>query len=294
MRKKVIVTAVIVIAISAIISACAPNKRKSAVPTVDNTPSPTSAPVIVLDAGHGKSSQLMTDEEKAQNGWVFNSETNGWGEWRHFKYGASSPDCEGTGCSKRTTQNGGCWYPIENGDRDIEGDINLRNCIAAKTYLESMGYRVRLSRSSSDENPSITRRLSYCYPSCDTSLDPDAAAFVCIHSNAGGGEGTAYIVLDGYYDQPLKFGSDEYVKASNTLGRCINDTIAEQTPLNAASPITFEPELIALCKSPIPCAYLEIGFFDNPSDFEVLTSQYDDIGKAIASGIDAFFKEYAK
>ena len=262
--------------------------------TYENTYEDTAVaagPVIVLDPGHGKSSGAMSDEEKSASGWVHTG--SGWGEWRHFKYGTSGPDCEGDGCSHRVTPNGACWYPIGNGDRDAEPAINLNNCLAAKQYLEQLGYTVRITRETNAENPSITRRLSYCYPGNDTTAQPDADIFVCVHSNAGGGSGSSYIALEGPYDQPTTLGSsDAYVDAGNTLGRYINDEIGNYTLLGMNAPITFEPELIAFCKCPVVCGYMEIGFFDNPSDLEILNSSSDAIGHAIASGIDKFAREY--
>ena len=261
---------------------------------VENTEAAVSEvkkPVIVLDPGHGKSSGAMTDEEKSASGWVHTG--SGWGEWRHFKYGTSGPDCKGDGCSHRVTQGGACWYPIGNSDRDTEPEINLNNCLAAKGSLEQLGYDVRLTRKTNDVHPSITRRLTYCYPNNDTSLAPDADIFVCVHSNAGGGSGTSYIALEGPYDQPTTLGSsDAYVNAGNTLGRYINDEVGRYTSLSVNAPITFEPELIAFCKAPVTCGYMEIGFFDNSSDLAILNSSYDAIGHAIADGIDKFVQEY--
>ena len=243
--------------------------------------------IIVLDPGHGKSSSNMTVDEKKAYGWVQNS-SGAWGEWRHFKIGSGTVDCEGSGCNHRVTPNGACWYPIGNGDRASEPDINLKNAMAARHYLESMGYSVRMTRTSNDENPSITRRLEYCYPDGDKTKKPDAVLFLCIHSNAGGSRGTSYIKLDGKYDQA--WIESDYVSEGNRLGKLCNDRIAAETSLSESGPITFEPELIAFCKSPVPCGYLEIGFFDNKADRAVLDSEYDKIGKAIAEGVDDYCK----
>ena len=160
--------------------------------------------------------------------------------------------------------------------------------MAARHYLESMGYSVRMTRTSNDENPSITRRLEYCYPDGDKTKKPDAVLFLCIHSNAGGSRGTSYIKLDGKYDQA--WIESDYVSEGNRLGKLCNDRIAAETSLSESGPITFEPELIAFCKSPVPCGYLEIGFFDNKADRAVLDSEYDKIGKAIAEGVDDYCK----
>ena len=240
--------------------------------------------VIVLDPGHGKSSQNMSDEEKRNSGWIYNSSKGQWGEWRHFKSHTIWEDCEGYGCSGRVTSGGGEWYPIYNGDRDTEPDLNLQNALAAKKYLEQMGYTVRLTRSSNNENPSITQRLKYCYPNQNTSASPDALAFICIHSNAGGGSGTAYISLSGEYDQ--QGIPADYAEQGNALGKAMNDKIAQTTSLKNSGCLDFQPELIAFCKSPVVCAYLEIGFFDNSSDLNILKTETDAIGKAIAEGIN--------
>lgn len=258
------------------------------------TPEPTaevnlSSRIIVIDPGHGKSSSLMSSEEKMQYGWVRNN-SGAWGEWRHFKKGSANIDCTGSGCNGRVTPNGACWYPIGNGDRNTEPDINLKNALAAKKHLEQMGYTVRLTRSSNDENPSITKRLSYCYPANDTSKSPDAAAFICIHSNASGGgaRGTAYISAKDPYDQA--WITPTYAQDSNRLGRLCNERIANTTSLtlHGSGSIDWEPELIAFCKAPVPCGYLEIGFFDNSSDLAILNSESDAIGKAIAEGVNEF------
>lgn len=250
------------------------------------------AKIIVLDPGHGKPSSLMTDNEKEKSGWIENS-SGAWGEWRHYKIGSSTDNCEGSGCNGRVTPNGACWYPIGNGDRNTEPDINLRNAFAAQKYLEEMGYTVRITRTTNDENPSITRRLSYCHPDNDTSKEPDAEVFVCIHSNASGGaaRGTAYVSAEGVYDQ--KWIDGTYAEDSNRLGKLCNDFIADMTSLslNGNGTISWEPELIAFCKSPVPCGYLEIGFFDNSDDLTILEAEYDKIGMAIAKGVDEFCKE---
>lgn len=246
--------------------------------------------IIVLDPGHGKSSGDMTDTEKEAYGWIYNSTKNQWGEWRHWKSDTIWQDCGGSGCSGRVTPNGACWYSIGSGDRDTEPDINLQNCLAAKKYLEQMGYTVRLTRTSNDENPSITQRLTYCYPNRNTDALPDAELFICVHSNAGGGSGSAYIELEGPYDQSGI--SDSYAENGNTLGKVINDEIISQTSLkcHGNGVISGQPELIAFCKSPVTCGYLEIGFYDNPNDLSILKSETDSIGKAIACGIDKYVK----
>lgn len=238
---------------------------------------------IFLDPGHGKSSGLMSNEEKTEYGWTMNA--NGeWGEWRHWRSGKYGADCIG---DDGGSQSGECFYPIENGDRDEEPDINMQNCLSAKEQLEQMGYRVVLSRESNYENPSITKRIN-------DAVISGASLYVCVHSNAGGGSGTAYISLSeksGYYAQ---HPDGKYAEQGNILGKIINGKIAETTSLqtHGSGEIENEEYLILFHKSPITCAYLEIGFFDNENDLKILSEEYDKIGRAIAEGIDEYCAQY--
>lgn len=255
-------------------------------PASKTTPQTSARPIIVLDPGHGRSSSAMNAEERENEGWVYSSAKGQWGEWRHWKNNSRTTDCEGEGCNHY----GDCWYPMANGDRSTEPEINLANCLAAKKYLEDMGYTVRLTRSTANENPSITKRISYCYPNGDTEANPDASVFICVHSNAGGGRGSAYIELVGDYAQ--KGISSTYIEDGNRLGKTINDEIVSETslPSHAGGKIGNEGYLIAFNKSPVICGYLEIGFFDNSADLSILKNETDKIGKAIANGIDKFMK----
>lgn len=245
--------------------------------------------IIVLDPGHGVSSFSMSDAEKEADGWIYDSSKGGWGEWRHWKSGTFGQDCNGSGCTKRAPSGGGCWYPMVNGDRATEPDINLNNALAAKKYLEQMGYTVRMARGDSD-NPSMTKRLQYCYPDGDMTKEPDADAYICIHSNAGGGKGSCYISLSGLYDQAGI--APDYIEQGNALGKAINDRIVSDTSLSSiGSGGRYDgyPTLVLFCKSQITIAYMEIGFFDNAGDLAILQNESDAIGKAIANGINDYY-----
>lgn len=261
---------------------------------IANTPVPTEEAaaegndkrIVVIDAGHGKQSSEMTEEEKTAEGYEYNSDAYEWGEWRHYKNGTFGQDCYGSGCTGLCPENASCWYPAENGDRDLEPEINLSNALAAKAYLEQLGYEVRLTRETNEQNPSMNKRVSYCFPDNDVSAEPDADAYICIHSNAGGGSGTSYIELNGPYEQSLI--PEDYIDSSNYLGQLINERVAEKTGLSINVPIDT-PRLILFNKCPVPIAYMEIGFFDNESDLSVLQESADDVGRAIAEGVDAYF-----
>ncbi len=246
---------------------------------------------IVLDPGHGASSFVMSDDDKKKDGWTYR-EGFGWGEWRHWKSGTLWQDCEGTGCSKRAPDGDNCWYGIGRSNRDTEPAINLANALAAKRHLENMGYTVRLTRSTNSDNPSMSKRLSYCCPNNDTAKNADADLFVCLHTNATGngkGRGSYYIALFGEYDQ--KGANEEYIRKGNLAGKCINDRIVSETSLTASRNGVYNgyPELVLFCMSPVPIAYMEIGYYDNSEDLAILNSETDSIGLAIAHGIDDYF-----
>lgn len=240
--------------------------------------------VVFLDPGHGKDSGSMDMSEKEQSGWVKNS-SGVWGEWRHWTDGEYGINCEGN--DGNASQANDCWYPIENGDRDKEPDINLKNCLAAKRSLENTGkYTVVMSRNSNDENPSITKRI-------EMAEKANADIYVCVHSNAGGGSGSAYISMSTDSDYYAMNRSASFAQDANTLGKMINDRIVSDTSLDSYSGgcIDSEPYLILFQKTKTVCAYLEIGFFDNSSDLSILQGDSDAIGQAIANGIDDYFSE---
>lgn len=251
---------------------------------------PPQKPIIVLDAGHGKPSGQMTDEEKTANGYTYNEQTHSWGEWRHYKNDTFGEDCMGEGCTRTAPPNGSCWYPMGNSDRDTEPEINLNNALAAKQYLEEMGYEVRMTRTTNDDAPSMNKRVSCCFPDNDITQSPDAALYVCLHSNAGGGSGTAYIELEGEYRQSII--PEDYVEQSNTAGQIINKKVAAATGLSLNTPIKNEGYLILFNKCPVPIAYLEIGYYDNASDLEIIKSSADEIGQAIAEGAEQYLSIY--
>lgn len=259
--------------------------------TSETTQASSGKKIIVLDPGHGLSSSSMSADEKTAAGYVYNSSKGQWGEWRHWKSGSSTTDCESSGCTGTHPANASCWYAMGNGDRSTEPEINLANSLAAKKYLEQMGYTVRMTRTTNNENPSFSKRLSYCYPNNDSSTAADAAVCVVIHSNAGGGRGSAYISAGGKYDQ--KGISENYASQCNALGAAINRRITSQTSLSqySSGSIGGEEALIAFCKSPVPVGYIEIGFFDSSSDLSILKSESDQIGKSIAEGINDYLTQ---
>lgn len=247
-----------------------------------------SSRIIVLDAGHG------TEGPSEASGWINNGSE--WGEWRHFKEGTYGQNCNG--CNQPGTSQYGCWYPYSAGTRpEIEPTLTWKMTTAAQKYLQSKDYTVRLTKSSMAEDPSMTKRATYCFPGNDITKNPDAEIFVCIHSNAGGGTGSCYMNLDtssGHYKQG--YIPADYAARGNALGKSINDAIVSQTSLGAYSNGVFNgnENVILFHKNPVTTAYLEIGFYDDGSpDLPILQSESDKIGQAIADGIDSYLQGVA-
>lgn len=241
----------------------------------NNTSVASNGRIIVIDPGHGKSSDNMSSSEKTASGY---EQRNGvWGEWTRFKAGTWGEE----------NKSGG-FYSMGDGDRDTEPDLNLQNALAAKKYLEEMGYSVRMTRTTNNENPSFTQRAKKAFANGDTTKAPDAVCIVCLHSNAGGGKGSAYISAGGSYNQ--KYIPSGYASKSNDIGKKINDRIVAQTSLSryGSGEMDFMPNLILFHKSPVPVAYMEIGFFDNSNDLNILKTQSDKIGRAIAEGVNDY------
>ena len=90
-----------------------------------------------------------------------------------------------------------------NADRDTEPQINLDNALATQKYLEQMGYEVRMTRTSNEQNPSMDKRVSYCFPNNDTTSNPDAAGICLYPLKCRSGRGTSYIALGTDYEQKL-------------------------------------------------------------------------------------------
>lgn len=248
---------------------------------IKNTASIAGKKIIVLDPGHGKDSGSMSGDEKINSGYLYNSANGSWGEWRHFKNGTWGQECAGSECV-----GGSCWYPMGNGDREIEPEITLAHALAAKKYLEQMGYIVRMTRTSNSENPSFTQRAKKAFANGDSGNAPDAECIVCIHANSSPGvTGSAYVGLGSGYQQ--KYISTDYAQQSENLAKIINDRIVKQTSLSqhGSGRIDGQPNLILFHKSPVPVAYMEIGFYDTPSDLSILKSESDKIGRAIAEGV---------
>lgn len=108
-----------------------------------------------------------------------------------------------------------------------------------------------------------------------------ADAHIPIHSNAFDGKVAGF---RGFY----------YSKTSEgyKLVAAIEDALAPITP-GKADGLSAQPRLYEIKASNAPCAYLEVGFHDNPEEAQYIIDHIDDIAEAICKGICKHYgKEY--
>lgn len=132
---------------------------------------------------------------------------------------------------------------------------------AVKKYLEMNGYTVKIGDNS--KQGTYTNRAK-------ESNSWGADLHVCIHTNAGGGEGTVM------FSYPSSV-NDKYVKA-------IYNEVANLTPTKDRG-IQSRNDLYEINNTTCVCAYLEVDFHDNATIENWIDANVDNIGKAIAKGI---------
>lgn len=131
----------------------------------------------------------------------------------------------------------------------------------AKKYLEGNGYTVKIGDNSKEGTYSKRAKDSNNW---------GADLHICIHTNAGGGEGTLMLA----YKTSC---NNRYVKAIYT-------EVANLTPTKDRG-IQSRNNLSEINNTKAVCAYLEVDFHDNKNIENWIDSNIDSIGKAIAKGV---------
>lgn len=132
---------------------------------------------------------------------------------------------------------------------------------AAKKYLEGNGYTVKIGDN--------TKEGTYSKRATDSN-NWGADLHICIHTNAGGGEGTLMLA----YKTSC---NNKYVKAIYT-------EVANLTPTKDRG-VQSRNNLSEINKTKAVCAYLEVDFHDNKNIENWIDINIDNIGKAIAKGV---------
>lgn len=157
--------------------------------------------------------------------------------------------------------------PGASGNGFAEKDLNLSIANYCKTYLESNGFTVSMTRNA-DNYISLMNR---CYAANNFSAD----IFVSVHNNAGGGDGSEFI----YYPTSAK-------------GRTLCESIKPQLDAigqNFRRYIARDDAVVTYTK--MPACIVECAFIDNAADIQIVAT--DDnrktMGEAIAKGIQSYF-----
>lgn len=132
---------------------------------------------------------------------------------------------------------------------------------SAEKYLKLNGYTTKVGDNSKEG--SYTTRVK-------ESNNWGADLHVCIHTNAGGGEGTLMLA----YPSSV---NNKYVEA-------IYKEVASLTPTKDRG-IQSRSNLYEINNTKCTCAYLETDFHDNATIENWIDNNIDNIGKAIARGI---------
>ena len=100
-----------------------------------------------------------------------------------------------------------------------------------------------------------------------------ADAHIPIHTNAWDGKAAGF---RGFYHKANGAGSE--------LVKTIMDFVAPLTP-GTSDGISPYPELYEIKSSTAPCAYLELGFHDNPQEAQYIIDHTADLAEAICRGL---------
>lgn len=132
---------------------------------------------------------------------------------------------------------------------------------STEKYLKLNGYTTKIGDNSKEG--SYTTRAK-------ESNNWGADLHVCIHTNAGGGEGTLMLTYP-------SSANDKYVES-------IYKEVATLTPTKDRG-IQSRTNLYEINKTKCVCAYLEADFHDNATIENWIDANVDNLGKAIARGI---------
>lgn len=175
-----------------------------------------------------------------------------------------------------------------------EADLNLSVAKKVQSLLLAKGYKVYMSRNT-DTYVSL-----YDRPQMANDLNTDI--FVSIHTNSTGSGVTTASGIESYYyeydpNYPSKINgamhnNPDRIKKSVSLTNLIHENMIDYT--GAGNRGTDGDTFAVIREASMPATLIEIGFINNSSERQKLitTSYQNRLAKAIAEGIDEYFKNY--
>ncbi|MED3829780.1 LysM peptidoglycan-binding domain-containing protein [Priestia megaterium] len=158
----------------------------------------------------------------------------------------------------------------------------------AKQYLENMGYRVYLTRTSSGSCLPVYTLTPDLQCRVDKAKSYDADAFVSIHINAAvpGAIGT-----ESYYNANSSYDGSMNKQPSNSkvLAQTVHSYFQPQ--MGSTDRGVHDSSLYVLRKNTVPATLIEIGFISDYRDLNKMinTTYQNNISNGIARGINAYF-----
>jgi N-acetylmuramoyl-L-alanine amidase len=175
-----------------------------------------------------------------------------------------------------------------------EANINLAVAKKVQSLLLNRGYDVYMSRKDNTYVSLLNRSIM--------ANDLNADIFISIHTNSSGAAATTVSGIESYYyeydaNYPSKINASmhnnpERILKSMTLANIIQGSMVENTGANNRG--TDGGAFAVVREAAMPATLLEIGFINNSSERQKLvTNSYQDLlAKAIADGVDKYFKVY--
>ncbi|OOM77217.1 N-acetylmuramoyl-L-alanine amidase LytC precursor [Clostridium puniceum] len=179
-------------------------------------------------------------------------------------------------------------YATNNGVTYSERDLNMQVAVKVKAKLEAQGYKVIMTRNSSDrETASVTESLTN---RVNIANNARADLFVSIHHNSASAAASGVEVYYSSKVQDDSFGgsySDLRLSASKNLATSLATTITNST--GAINRGAKDGNLFVCRNTTMPAVLIECGFITNPDEAQkCASSSYQDLeAGAIANAISS-------
>lgn len=143
-----------------------------------------------------------------------------------------------------------------------EGEVCHRISGACEIYLKKYGFDV------------LRGKTGTYVERCKQANKYNPDLYICIHTNAGGGDGTLMMCWPG--------------SENNAIIKKIYNAVAKISP-GKDDGIKARTDLYEIKNSTALCAYLEIAFHDNAKEAQWLDEHSSEIGRAIAKAVADYY-----